>query len=456
MRSHRIPLRIVFLMVCLALFANGGEPVKEIRVMVLDPGHFHAALVQKEMYPELAKRVDVYAPMGGDVLDYLNRVTAFNLRKENPTSWEIELHASPDFLARMLREHPGNVVILAGRNLPKIDRIKASIDAGLAVLADKPWIIRTADFEKLKSVLDEAESRKIAAYDIMTERYEITSILQRQLVNDAAVFGTLLPGTEADPAISAKSVHHLMKVVAGIPIRRPAWFFDVDEYGEGLADVGTHVVDLVQWTAFPDKALDYRKDIHVLAGKHWPTVISKAQFQRLTGEEDFPRQLAQHVKNGALEYLCNNSVHYTLGGAHVSLSILWNWEAPEGAGDSYEAVFRGSKSRIELRQGKEQNYVPELYVVPNSPSGQNGVFEALKHEVDALRARYPGLAVEQHGDEAKLVIPRRFRVGHEEHFAQVTRQFFQYVKAPQTMPAWEKSNMLMKYFITTKGVELAR
>src|SRR4051794_6181610 len=146
MRSHRIPLRIVFLMVCLALFANGGEPVKEIRVMVLDPGHFHAALVQKEMYPELAKRVDVYAPMGGDVLDYLNRVTAFNLRKENPTSWEIELHASPDFLARMLREHPGNVVILAGRNLPKIDRIKASIDAGLAVLADKPWIIRTADF----------------------------------------------------------------------------------------------------------------------------------------------------------------------------------------------------------------------------------------------------------------------------------------------------------------------
>ena len=66
------------------------------------------------MYPELSKRVYVYAPVGGDVLDYLNRVTAFNLRKKDPTSWEIELHASPDFLERMLRERPGNVVILGG------------------------------------------------------------------------------------------------------------------------------------------------------------------------------------------------------------------------------------------------------------------------------------------------------------------------------------------------------
>ena len=224
MRSRKIPLRIAFLILCQALFLYGGESLSEIKVMVLDPGHFHAALVQKEMYPELSKRVYVYAPVGGDVLDYLNRVTAFNLRKKDPTNWEIELHASPDFLERMLRERPGNIVILAGRNLPKIDRIKASIDAGLPVLADKPWIIRPADFQKLSNVLDEAEQKKVAAYDIMTERYEVTSILQRELVNDTAVFGNLLPGTEAQPAISARSVHNLMKVVAGIPIRRPSGF----------------------------------------------------------------------------------------------------------------------------------------------------------------------------------------------------------------------------------------
>jgi hypothetical protein len=456
MRAQRFPWRPALLLLCLALVLTGSEPVKEIRLMVLDPGHFHAALVQKEMYPELAKRVDVYAPMGGEVIDYLNRVTAFNLRKEKPTSWEVELHASPDFLARMLREHPGNVVVLTGRNRPKIDRIQSSVDAGLAVLADKPWIIRSADFNKLSAVLNEAERKNIAAYDIMTERYEITSILQRELVNTAAVFGTLESGSQAQPAISAKSVHHLMKVVAGIPLRRPTWFFDVEEYGEGLADVGTHVVDLVQWTAFPDKPLDYRKDVQIVAAKHWPTVISKPQFQQVTGAADFPQALSPRLKNGALEYMCNNSVDYTLGGAHVSLSILWNWEAPPGAGDFYEATFRGSKSRIELRQGREQQFVPELYVVPESPSARTEVFNALKEKVQALQARYPGLAIEQHEHEAKLVIPQQFRVGHEEHFAQVTTQFFQYVKAPHTMPSWEKSNMLLKYFITTKGVELAR
>jgi hypothetical protein len=215
-------------------------------------------------------------------------------------------------------------------------------------------------------------------------------------------------------------------------------------------------VDLVQWTAFPDKPLDYRKDVQIVAAKHWPTVISKPQFQQVTGAADFPQALSPRLKNGALEYMCNNSVDYTLGGAHVSLSILWNWEAPPGAGDFYEATFRGSKSRIELRQGREQQFVPELYVVPESPSARTEVFNALKEKVQALQTRYPGLAIEQHEHEAKLVIPQQFRVGHEEHFAQVTTQFFQYVKAPHTMPSWEKSNMLLKYFITTKGVELAR
>ena len=78
------------------------------------------------------------------------------------------------------------------------------------------------------------------------------------------MFGTLERGSAQNPAVRARSIHHVMKVVAGTPLRRPPWFFDIDEYGEGLADVGTHVVDLVQWTAFPDQALDYRKDIEIL------------------------------------------------------------------------------------------------------------------------------------------------------------------------------------------------
>jgi hypothetical protein len=83
------------------------------------------------------------------------------------------------------------------------------------------------------------------------------------------------------------------------------------------------------------------------------------------------------------------------------------------------------------------------------------VFAALRQKIEALQKLYPGVAIKEDTGEARLVIPPRYRVGHEAHFAQVTNRFFDYLKAPQTMPAWEKPNMLVKYFITTKGVELS-
>src|SRR5512134_1603866 len=68
----------------------------EVRFMTLDPGHFHAGLVQKEMIPGVARRVDVYAPLGADLLEHLNRIRGFNTRAEAPTSWELEVHTGPD------------------------------------------------------------------------------------------------------------------------------------------------------------------------------------------------------------------------------------------------------------------------------------------------------------------------------------------------------------------------
>ena len=189
--------------------AKRSAAMDEVRFMTLDPGHFHAGLVQKEMVPGVARRVHVYAPLGSDLLEHLNRIRGFNTRKDNPTSWEVEVHAGPQPLQRMLRERPGNVVVLSGRNDLKIDRIKASVEAGLHVLADKPWIIEPAAFPKLEAALDTADRKGVIAYDIMTERFEITSLLQRELVNDAATFGTIAPGTAAEPGVYMESVHYL-------------------------------------------------------------------------------------------------------------------------------------------------------------------------------------------------------------------------------------------------------
>jgi len=420
----------------------------DVKIIVLDPGHFHAALVQKDMYADVDPTVSVYAPLGPEVVDYLNRVALFNTRPANPTAWRTELHAGPDYFERMLREHPGNVVVLAGRDRPKIERIEASVGAGLNVLADKPWIISAKDFPRLERVLDRVEKKGLVAYDIMTERYEVTSILERDLVNNSAIFGTLEHGTQAEPAIRARSIHHLMKVVAGVPLLRPAWFFDIAEQGDGMADVGTHVVDLVQWTAFPRVDTNYKTDIRILGHKRWPTKLTRAEFERVTGEKQFPAALAGAVHDGVLDYECNNSIEYAVRGVHVALDVRWNWES--ATGDVYEASFQGSKARVELRQGEAQHFVPELYVIPR-PETARDVDAALDKWAQVMQAQYPGLALERHRGETRIVIPAAARVGHESHFAQVTRTFFEYLKSPASLPAWEKSNMLVKYYITTSG-----
>jgi predicted dehydrogenase len=436
------------------MLAAAGSPA-EIHFVTLDPGHFHAALVQKEMYPGVAKRVDVYAPVGTDLVDHLGRVARFNTRKDNPTSWELEVHTGPDFLERMLREKPGNAVVLSGRNRGKVDRIQSSLDAGLHALVDKPWVLEAEDLPKLQKVLDTADAKGLVALDIMTERFEVTSELQKELVNDPAVFGSRVPGTEADPAVYMESVHFLMKTVAGAPNIRPVWFFDSDQQGEGLNDIGTHLVDLVQWTLYPDQALDAQKDVRVLAAQRWPTMISRADFRRVT-REDFPSFLQARVKDDRLEYFCNTLVSYAVRGTHVKLNVIWDWEAAPGAGDSHFAYYRGSKAKVEVRQGTAEKFRPELYVVPSAPADLAAVQAAVEKRIAAVQAKYPGAAVVASGGELRIAIPDALRVSHEEHFAQVTQRFLKYARDRSTLPAWEKPNMLAKYRVTTEGTALAR
>jgi predicted dehydrogenase len=431
------------------------SPMSDVRLMTVDPGHFHAALVQKEMYPGVAARVDVYAPLGPDLYEHLKRIDAFNRRAESPTTWTVDVHASPDAFERMLRDRRGNVVVFSGRNGSKIDRIAASVKAGLHVLADKPWILESADLDELEGALAEADRAGVVAYDIMTERFEVTSILQRALVNDPAVFGEMLKGTEDDPAVYMESVHYLLKLVAGAPNIRPAWFFDNTQQGEGLNDVGTHLVDLVQWTLFPEQAIDYRRDIQVLAAQRWATPIDEAGFARVTGERGFPAAFASQVKGGRFDYFCNTLVSYTLRGVHTKLNVIWDWEPAPGSGDTHYAFYKGSRARVEVRQTQADKLRPELYVVPASAGERSQVLAAVRARVAALQKDFAGVTVEERGQEIHVAIPDTFRVGHEAHFAEVTREFLRMLRDRRALPAWERPNMLAKYFVSTKGTELS-
>ena len=431
-----------------------GDGAGNIKLITLDPGHFHAALVQKTMFANVDSVVHVYAPDGEEVRDYLAKIDAYNARPEEPTRWKEEVYTGADYLEKMLAERPGNVVVLAGNNKLKPRYISASIGAGLNVFADKPMAIDSKSFESLKQAFADAEQKDLLLYDIMTERFEITTMLQREFSTLPEVFGTLQKGTPEDPAVTKESVHHFSKIVSGAPLIRPAWFFDAAQQGEGIVDVTTHLVDLVQWECFPEQVIDYRSDIRITGARHWKTNLSPAQFEKVTGLKTYPDYLKKDVdSNGALGVYSNGEINYQIRDINAKVSVIWNFEAPAGAGDTHFSIMKGSKANLIIRQGKEENFKPLLYIEPVNQDDK--AFESdLQAGLAKVQARYPGVDVERSGDIWTVKVPQHYHNGHEAHFGQVMEKYLEYLRQGN-MPAWEVPNMITKYFITTKALEMA-
>lgn len=428
----------------------------EVKLITLDPGHFHAALVQKSSYPQVSKDVYVYAPAGNDVEEHLKKVNAYNTRSDSPTSWNEIVYTGPDFLEKMITEHKGNVMVTAGNNGKKTEYILATLNAGINVLADKPMAIDEKNFEILKQCFDVAQQKGLLLYDIMTERHEITTILQKEFSEIPAVFGELQKGTPDDPAVVKESVHHFFKFVSGNPLTRPAWFFDVTQQGEGIVDVTTHLVDLVQWECFPGQIINYQQDIQLLDANRWSTPLSKEQFKQVTGMDSYPDYLKRDVENDTLKVYANGDLIYKIKGVCAKVSVIWNYTFPEGGGDTHYSVMKGSKSHLVIRQGEEQGYKPMLYIEA-VPGIDLGAYEKdLQASLAKITAKYPGVTLQKLSDTSWQVnFPDKYRNGHEAHFGQVTENYLQYLK-DGALPDWEVPNMIAKYYTTTQALKLAK
>lgn len=427
----------------------------EVKLITLAPGHFHAYLVQKSMYEQVDPVVHVYAPEGQEVESHLAMIDTYNSRPDNPTSWQQVVYTGDDYLQKMLEEKKGNVVILAGNNSQKTQYIHAAVEAGLHVLSDKPMAINATNFELLKNAFDVARQNNVLLYDIMTERYEITSMLQKELMHIPEIFGVLETGSLENPSMVKESVHHLFKYVSGSVLRRPPWFFDVAQQGEGIIDVTTHLVDLIQWACFPEEILDYQRDVNMLSARRWPTLVSLHEFESITRQSEFPAYLEDSVVNDTiLEVFANGEMNYTLKGIHARVIVKWDYRAPEGTGDTHYSIARGTKANLVIRQGAEEQFKPVLYIEPVDATNQDMFAESLTSAFAALAEKYPGVVLEPVETGWKVVIPEVFKVGHEAHFAQVTGKYLQFL-VDGKLPDWEVPNMLAKYYTTTRALEMA-
>jgi predicted dehydrogenase len=427
--------------ILLVLFAADPE---QLRLIEIDPGHPHLSGLHTHMLPGISDDVHIYSPLSAELTAHLAAITRDNNRAENPTHWSVELFAGPDFLAKMQREQPGGIVALSGRNSANILYIETALKAGQHVFADKPWIIDSEAFPKLETALKLARDNHLVTYDWMTLRGETAYRLVRDLVRQESIFGTPVPGSVANPSVHLENLHALLKYSNGVPQKRPAFFLDDRQQGEGMADVGTHLADLAQWTLFPDQKIAYRADVRVLQATHSALTLTLEQFTRLTGESAWPAYLKQNIVDGKLKDYTNGSCVYALKGVHVSLKVGWQFEAPPGASDSYFASYLGTRVLIELRAGPAEHFIPEIYLTP-SPSEPLATWQA--------NLKSTGLSFEKTGNSFHVLPPKTDR--GSDSLQKIFNEFAGYVRNPSTFPEFENSNLLAKYYITTTAVALA-
>src|SRR5213594_888268 len=411
-------------------------------LLFLDPGRFHSALTLRVPQARAADEVFVYAREGAELRDFLALVERFNRRAPHPTRWRLVVTTSDDPLERLVHERRGDVVVLAGKNGGKARTIRRLHESGFHVLADKPWLVEPADLEHVRASL---EGWPLAA-EIMTGRHDLAAGLVKRLVGVPAIFGEF---RDDGPAIEQESVHHLDKLVDGVPLRRPWWYFDVRVQGSGPVDIPTHVVDQAQWLADGDGAA-----LALLSARAWPTRVPAEAFRRITGEPAFPHELAPFVEGDTLSYRCNAELVYRVGGVTASATTRWDLAPPPGGGDAARSVAHGTRADVRLEQSARTGHRRRVFVEPRTDAGSVG--RALRETVRAWQAELPGVEVVPSGPETfEVIAPPPLDGGHETHFARVLDEFLTLVDA-QHWPSALAERTLAKYTLLAEAAARTR
>ena len=414
-------------------------------LLIFNPGHFHAALVLRERHPSLADDIYVYSEPGPDLDRFLEIVESFNTRQVNHTCWRINVYRGKDSLEKLIEGKKGNIVVLAGRNNTKMKDIDTLNRAGFAILADKPWVTTEEALPFLRSTM--AADRPLAA-DIMTERYEIATLLQKEFLAEEKVFGKIRIEKDTSPSVFKECVHHLYKVVNAKPLVRPVWYFDIDIQGEGIVDTTIHLVDMTQWMLFPGISIDYEKDMELIEARRWATRVPLDKFAKITGTDRFPQSIRAYVKDDILDYFCNGELIYRIKGVPVHLRELWYLDEPPGGRDTHRSLIKGTRSDLMIRQLPEKGFKTELLIVPRENREQ--VEEAVHECLTKWSDKYPGLAATAEKNALLIQIPDDIRTTHEQHFYRVRDAFIEYLDK-DTEPPEHRACTIAKYTLLARA-----
>ena len=441
LRKYKIIKGILIPLIAASIMSCNKKQQDILSMIVVAPGHFHASLLQKNALPGVSDTVRVYAQSGNELEAYKNTIDLYNTREVNPTSWVLDIYEGDDFLDHIPSSDGSSFAVFAGNNKYKSDYILHCVEKGYHVISDKPMAINAEGYAKLQRAYDLADAKKLVIYDLMTERHDIQNEITRVIMSDDKIFG------EVNGRIEIEDIHHFFKQVSGKTITRPMWYFDVRQQGEGIADVTTHFIDLILWECFPEEAVTV-SDVEVTSATRFPTLISLDEYKTVTGADAFPDYLAQDLKDNVLNVYSNGSIGFTVKGIPVNIIMRWDYAPEPGSGDRFHEVIPGSISSIEIIQDSTTGFARKLFI--------NTTEETAAMAEQKLRKSWPEISLEPVGENRHLVnIPDSYRHPHEEHFNMVGRDFIECIRKA-SVPAWEISNTLTKYHITTTALELAK
>ncbi|QSH40765.1 putative oxidoreductase C-terminal domain-containing protein [Lentisphaerota bacterium ZTH] len=411
--------------------------------MIINPGHFHAALVLRQPHPAINNDVYIYAEKGPDIENFMQLAESFNSH-ERGTCWQFHLYTGKDYLEKAIKESKGDIAILAGKNDRKIYEMQKLHNAGISILADKPLTINAEGVKILRNIT----SGGAVVNDIMTERNEIHSVLKKYLIQSPDVFGK--PDVDSGkPVFEKESIHHLYKTVNGRPLIRPAWYFDVNIQGEGILDVNTHFADLIKWSLF-DNQIIREDDICLKSARRWPTEVPLEKFKTITGQSNFPASLAADIEQDALNLFANGELTYTIKGIPARLKVEWALEAPAGSGDTHYSAAHGTKADIVINQSPATGGAVKLSIIPRQNSAEFA--KALRQTLENFPVK--GVKAAKEADRYIIQIPADKCPAHEAHFAMVLDEFLA-ATDEGGLKKCNASDLVAKYSLLAQAREMA-
>ena len=411
-------------------------------ICVFDPGHFHAALLFFHSNPRVDRTIHVYAPPGPDVERFVALIDSFNARDGQATNWKLVSHIGDDALEKLIADRVGDVVVLAGRNGPRLALMHRLHDEGFHVLADKPWLTNSADLPHLEAITVGPP----LAVDIMTGRQSAIADLRNAIIGTPSIFGALAGDTER-PALEFTSRHHLLKRVDGKALKRPAWFYDIAVQGDGMVDIHSHYVDQAQWITADDHRFDVDRDVEILDAERWTLDVPLRLFQESTGELAFPDYLAAVVNGDVLKLACNGRIDYRLRGIPVRQLCEWGLREPEGGTDLHAFSARGENAELTIRIGPATDFKSEIRLRVRNEAG---LTPALKQWSDVT----PGLEARKSDDGYLLVVPPLASGSHEAQFPRVFDEFLDLLDT-EIWPPDLMARIQTRYTLLARAREIA-